>query len=221
VKAFVKYANVPIIVFLKDYGHEDEFKELLRSSKTKEDRVREINENYKCLHTAVISGYRYNENEMVTGLYAHDDSVGPYSKIETALYGQSLMFWRMKSSFFKLIVKPIIMIIPLYPKMRLQYNIVYEYFLRQIEKTPSVPISKNGKWDLYFTTVQRYKSEMINGGRFPSNIIEIVTESMPRFLWIFRYSDDRGNPVFDRIIDGTATEFSTFKEILHNTYISK
>ncbi|WP_155399431.1 hypothetical protein [Methanosarcina mazei] len=219
VKAFLKYANIPIIVFYKDFGPEDEFNDYIINLKTEEanklkteEELSKKNDNYG-LHTAVISGYKYDKNENVTELYVHDDSLGPYCRIEVE---EPFTFWKLKSKSSTLVLKPMFMVIPLYSKIRLQYNIVYDSFLHQSAiLPPGTNFSQKGKWNVYFTTVQKYKADIINQSQHPENVVEILTKPMPRFLWILRYCGNNGGPLFDRLYDGTAIEFSVFETVLY------
>ena len=122
VKAFTKYANIPIIAFLEDMGFEDTFGTCTQD------------ESETVYHTAVISGYRSDKYGNVKELYVHDDSLGPYSKVESKDEKVPFLRWKLKSICGTSILKVKYLVIPVYPKMRLEYNEIYGFFSQSTPK---------------------------------------------------------------------------------------
>jgi len=83
------------------------------------------------LHAVVISGYRDDNNGNLKELYVHDDQIGPYSKVCPKYNDGDFSFWRnewiTKNGYKDIFVDKLL--IPIYPKIRLSFNNLYEVFL--------------------------------------------------------------------------------------------
>ena len=159
-------------------------------------------------HAVVISGYRSDFNNNLRELYVHDDQICPYNKVT---FDGSLREWRNEwnSGYYVILEK---LLAPIYPKIRLPFirmNRCYEDLKAKIIK------SGGPYYDLRLclVTIKRYKKFLLKKTFFgfkeddqerPAtyyNKDEILTLSLPRFMWIVRaYENDK--LVYDLIYDG-------------------
>ena len=156
-------------------------------------------------HAVVISGYRH-KNSDINEIYVHDDNIGPYSVVKPAERG---MFYTWKnewldSGFSE--VKVTRLLIPVYPKIRLSFGLMYDIFLEKYKKPLQIQIqssnvSENSRAELFLTDIRNYKKFLLTQ-RF-KNKKDILYKPMPRFLWVVRLQCD-GTPHYDFVFDGTA-----------------
>ena len=171
------------------------------------------------LHTAVISGYKLDDNRNVTELYIHDDQIGPYSiatsvapigsldsEKSKALDDYSASFLEWKNYWIDgLEYKSVIvdkLLIPIYPKIRMDYDNMYlfckKYFEEKLEKlSKQFPV----RFDLevYLTSVQEYKKQILKSEKF-SDKLNILKMPFSRLVWVAElYLDDHiiNEVVFD------------------------
>ncbi len=159
-------------------------------------------------HAVVISGYRSDSDNNLRELYVHDDQICPYNKVT---FDGSLREWRNEwnSEYYVILEK---LLVPIYPKIRLPFISMY----RSYEDLKAKIIKSGGPYydlRLCLVTVKRYKKfllkktffGLIEDGQERSatyyNKDEILTSSLPRFMWIVRaYENDM--LVYDLIYDG-------------------
>ena len=159
-------------------------------------------------HAVVISGYRSDPNNNLKELYVHDDQICPFNKVT---FDGSLREWRNEwnSGYYVILEK---LLAPIYPKIRLPFirmNRCYEDLKAKIIK------SGGPYYDLRLclVSVKRYKKFLLKKAfcgvkeddqEHPMayyNKDEILTFSLPRFMWIVRaYENDK--LVYDVIYDG-------------------
>lgn len=154
-------------------------------------------------HAAVISGYRHKHG-ILKELYIHDDQIGPYSKVTPDRnFTKWINEWTLKREYSDLFVN--MLVIPIYPKIRLGFGCIYEVFLRhkrQIESVQSKILDEKLTPTLYLMEVRQYKKFIWEHSC--ENKEEILCKPFPRFLWVVRYTF-HAIPVMDYVYDGTAT----------------
>ncbi len=166
-------------------------------------------------------------------IYAHDDQVGPFSRIildmkkikylivdglSTERSEKSMKTsWKGESKIIGSVrAIPELLLIPLYHKIRIPFESVHDavmYFDSYIEDIRRAGIMSIGErllWDIYLTTNNEIKKEI-----FHSNIIldnlkkEFLQQSMPRYLWrASAYC--AGQIVLDLLFDATDIEQAQF-----------
>jgi len=159
-------------------------------------------------HAAVISGYRH-KNGVVKEFYAHDDRIGPYSKIEPSSLDPKKLFidwkcgWQNKKydaehnkNFTNVRVESLI--IPIYAKLRLRFIDIYVIFKQYIKDTKDLDPSMS--YELILKDINEYKLFLLEK-TFPEKK-KILMRRFPKYLWIIRVSSDT-IVVNDRIFDAT------------------
>lgn len=165
-------------------------------------------QNSTPLHAVVISGYRHKKG-IVSEIYIHDDQIGPYH--HTFPVEGSFSLWnndwltKKKDEISAIKVRPYKLLIPIYPKMRLNFLKIYFIFLR-IKREMERSIEKEDlkgdmRADLFLITLNEYK-EFLWRKTF-DNKSEILCMPLPRFIWIIRTWYE-GKPKKDIIYDGTS-----------------
>ncbi|PXF60871.1 MAG: hypothetical protein C4B59_06800 [Candidatus Methanogaster sp.] len=147
-------------------------------------------------HAAVISGYRCDQNGHVKELYVHDDQIGPYSRV---MPDGNFIRWKNEwiDNFGYDEVSVEKLLIPIYPKIRLAFGHIYNIYLKDKQKA----ISEGLDIEIYLTQVKDYKRFLLNKSIKDKEII--LTNPLPRFLWIIRTYYDQ-IPAIDDVYDGTA-----------------
>ncbi len=143
-------------------------------------------------HSVVISGYEEDQDGDISKIYAHDDVIGPFCEVESASDRLSFSKWSCEwtkesewakngdSKIFYLKCQNVCLdeiIIPLYPKIRLGFKIIYKVLLFFKKKARA-----GENFILYLTTVQRYKNGLLSKNF--ENKMQIMREPMPRFIWV-------------------------------------
>lgn len=195
---------------------------------------------YGC-HALVLTGYHMSNQSVLTfgdtsmywratrvdKFYAHDDQVGPFSRLVLSGNGsfyewedehrRSMRTYFMESSWSgeseelgSVLVVPETIIVPLYPKMRITFREAlagmkeFASLLGNLGMFGYVSLPGVLEWDLYLTTGSELKSELFEGQMISGSYAqEILTQSMPRFLWrAIAYQNDA--PVLELLFDATA-----------------
>lgn len=155
--------------------------------------------------------------QRVTALYGHDDQAGPYSRFTVSQSrfdrrAESLSRVALarpgKSGAMDLII-PDHLLIPVYPKVRLRYADV-ERHLRGITRGIARVMGGIGGtyWNLYLTEVNAWRTTVrLERPAWPPTD-QLVTMSMPRFLWVARVQTREGTPVVDLLFDATGIDRS-------------
>jgi len=174
VKAYINF-GLPIIACLK----------LLKTQ--------DIN-NYD-QHAVVISGYRHKNGD-VQELYAHDDRIGPYSRVRPINSNNLFLKWNTSwlqreyakgKKYHEVVLESVI--IPIYPKLRLRFMDIYVIFLdflEQMKKTPSRNRADKFSYELILTDINKYKSFLLR--KSFKNKRKILMQRYPRFIWVIRTS---------------------------------
>lgn len=179
----------------------------------------------------------------VDRLYAHDDQVGPFARME--IDGKTVKKQHGKDVFEieSLCTSwrggngrgekgtgravPDFLLVPLHNKIRIPFGKIltsiysFDYFLNTINlESPEPLFSGRLEWEIYLTTVNDFKSEFIQGESPPSpeERFEILTKRMARFLWVGKATLD-GLAYLDLLFDATGIEQGNLfvRAIEHNT----
>jgi len=155
------------------------------------------------LHAVVISGFRH-KNCDVKELYIHDDQIGPYHHVKPInnKFSQWDNDWITKKKAVSVV--PYKLLIPIYPKMRLNFLKIYIAYLkikREAEKSiKDENLLGDMHVELFLTRINDYK-EFLWGKTFDDKP-KILSKPFPRFVWIIRTYYE-GKPEKDYIYDGT------------------
>jgi len=161
------------------------------------------------LHAAVNTGYKTDQLKNIVELFIHDDQIGPYNKVLPLMPANNLRFWdnewKRELGFDEVRVDYII--VPIYHKMRLEFNKIFSEYVEtirsihdQFREDPNLDDTLLDL-ELYLYTIQNYKNELFS--KNIHNKEKILTKTLPRFLWIMRFYYNQ-NVFLDQIFDGTA-----------------
>ncbi len=167
----------------------------------------------------------------VDRLYAHDDQIGPFAKMEvdggkvtTEQNGNTYVFdslstsWRGNNGAGAIGTAravPDFILIPLQNKIRIPFwtilSAVYNFdnFLFTLSKNIGLPaLAGRLEWEIYLTTVNDFKSDFIESDsvKNSSDRFKILTKRMPRFLWVAKSSLACGTQFLDLVFDATGIE---------------
>ncbi len=152
-------------------------------------------------HAIVITGYQCDSDENITEIYVHDDQIGPYSKV---LPDGDFRRWNSEwvTSNECDTVELDHLLVPVLPKVRQVFTYMYNEYLEAIKKLHPVPYEYV---KLFLSSVQKYKKELLLYDF--DHKTEVLTKSLPRYLWIIRVSNHE-QIIRDYVYDGTATYIS-------------
>jgi hypothetical protein len=154
-------------------------------------------------HAVVISGFRH-KNCTVKELYIHDDQIGPYHHVKPVndKFSQWENDWINKKK--AIAVVPYKLLIPIYPKMRLNFLKIYISYLkikREVENSiKRENLTGDMHVELFLIKINDYKT-FLWGKKFDDKP-KILSKPFPRFIWVIRTFYE-GNPEKDYIYDGT------------------
>ena len=122
-------------------------------------------------------------------IYAHDDQVGPFSRLVHARTAQEYLAtsWQGAGTIE---ARPWFLLLPLYHKIRIPFENIHDaileldHFLEQAR--PQVyPTLPRTEWDIFLTTVSQLKSDihmtlrpLLGGG-----VEKALVANLPRFIW--------------------------------------
>lgn len=166
------------------------------------------------LHAITLTGYSLKEDIFLrqegnkcipfTGLridkfYVHDDQIGPFSKLEIEAieiniqkekYDRNLI--KFKSSWThpekeeKLLFYPIVLIIPVYSKIRLTFLDCQDWLTRFDETISQLFTNSsdlNREWNLTLTTTNQYKKDIKKNNIDNEVLRSLLLKQHPRFIW--------------------------------------
>lgn len=142
-------------------------------------------------HAVVISGYRYDNNGNLKELYVHDDQIGPYSKVTPKNNDGDFSYWKnewiTKYNYEEIFVEGLF--IPIYPKIRLSFNHIYDTFLAAKKTEHDL--------ELFLTELKVYKKFLLGKSFYDKT--NILTNKFPRFLWVIRNRNKKMDILLDAI----------------------
>lgn len=163
-------------------------------------------------------------------IYVHDDQVGPFARmvldsvlVKTPKGERNSLStsWRGENGEHGSVrAIPDILLIPLYHKIRIPFDVVHDAVLSfdglisaladALEEKPAAMRGRKLEWDLYLTTVNDLKRQLLCAkacGATP--IDEVLLDGMPRFMWRATASADNVN-LIDLLFDATDIELGPF-----------
>jgi len=198
-------------------------------------------------HAVTITGYSlghaYPKPDPISGLslmssrinriYAHDDQVGPFSRIiadfedvEFKLGPNGQDIYKRKSiktshrgeskRIGSIWAIPEILMIPLYHKIRIRFSYIreivehFDVIIEALKTNNLINLRSKLLWDVHLTTVNDYKSEILNSNALRGESKrKVLTQGLPRFLW--RAKAYCGTDIIlDLIFDATDIEQASF-----------
>jgi hypothetical protein len=119
-------------------------------------------------------------------LYAHDDGIGPFSRLRIidGGPGNPVSFegdWKRGTT--PITLKPIVVIIPVYNKIRVTFVDAYKWLTRlHYVMLAAIAGLTEVTWDLHLTSSNDLKKELVSAT--PGDVIErILLKGHPRFAW--------------------------------------
>jgi hypothetical protein len=189
-------------------------------------------------HAVASAGYEYGADPIIpygaTGfrlaasrigkIYVHDDQLGPFARMRfSTIPGSHLgnaasnvdvmkTEWRSSLPGCEVIALPLLMLLPLYRKIRIPFELIHDTILELDSFIEMVRVQFFGhierpEWDIYLTTGSDFKAEVLQdvvAGRIEDGL-EILTASLPRFVWRASASDSGGIKC-DLLFDATGIE---------------
>ncbi len=157
------------------------------------------------LHAITLTGYSLRKNpslpkfdaendfipflaSTIDKFYAHDDQIGPFSRIWAKIKDDKLVFdgsWMNEDGTYS-IITPDILIVPIYHKIRVTFVDVQKwlsYINWILFSSYTFPDDKILAWDLYLTTINELKREIISSSQEPEDKSIILFAQHPRFIW--------------------------------------
>lgn len=177
-------------------------------------------------HAVALTGYRvgttdpepYGETEILfaaartSKLYAHDDQVGPFARMEFEDDG----FIRTsqvndKRKRFMILAEPLTLMVPLYHKIRIPFNQILEIAIsvdaqiNVVRKAFQSPLLLKNRivWDLTLRTLDDYRLELRASGLSREAKEKALTAFLPRFIWQLSAESKDGTALFDLLFDPT------------------
>jgi len=209
------------------------------------------------MHAVTLSGYSIEKSKVlqkevhpnysgynlkglyISKFYAHDDQIGPFSRLKI-LSGETvernsqsveyplrfLGSWKDDNGN-QLLMDPVVVIIPVYHKIRVNFFEVVKW-TRRIDNffasigwaEPTGPLKI--EWNVFLTTVNELKTELWQSRGNSSIYKNLLTESHPRFIWrIQSYYGKK--PLFEIFADATdmARSFFIYKVWFSNREFGK
>ena len=171
----------------------------LNMKKYKDDHF----DNNEIGHAVVISGFQFDKKaHKITELYVHDDQVGPYSAVK--FVNDDITSWQYEWLNKCKEVQLDLLLVPLYPKIRLNFTKLYIgfYLKHGLE---------NFNTEIFLTDINAYKKSLIEdiiknltGNRaLKKSLKGILYKQLPRYLWIIRCREKDDTIITDFVIDAT------------------
>lgn len=148
--------------------------------------------------------------------YVHDDQVGPFARMPFLGDGVLGTSWPTSNRGATLVAQPNLLILPLYHKIRIRLQSIlavavpFDAQLEILRATGHIPLTERIEWDVYLTSVNQLKSELMSAAPHPTtNRRDVLLHSMPRFLWRATASA-AGKTVLDLLFDATDIDSGPF-----------
>jgi hypothetical protein len=175
-------------------------------------------------HAVTITGYRmgvnrsgfvgqdfYLKSSKIEKLYCHDDQVGPFARMEFSRADNRLTTsWMDESKYIgNIVAKPEIIIIPLYHKIRIPFEIILNivYRIDGLFKLIKTNVAFNNglnineiEWDIFLNSNNDFKSEIrLSGELNEADKLVVLTNGLPKYIWraIGSIDDEKIEFIFD------------------------
>jgi len=151
--------------------------------------------------------------DQIQTLYAHDDQVGPFSKLILEEDDNKVKTAQLKDSITKvarLESEVYSIIVPLSKDIRLTFEDIYQqtlYFESLFDEI--IETDQHFIWDIYLTPSNEYRRDVIrkNDTYSQEQKKQLLNEFLPPYLWIAR-AEVAGYPEMELIFDATAIPYS-------------
>lgn len=144
----------------------------------------------------------------IDAFYAHDDQIGPFSRVRVvpAIAEDAGAPFCLESSWVnsatgeKRPLKPRVLIVPVYHKIRITFLEVQKWLTRITALLTAV--LEELEWDLHLTTTNEYKKSLRQNKAPLEKLEELLFKPHPRFIW--RAVATHGSePVLELLADAT------------------
>jgi len=177
------------------------------------------------------NNFRLKANR-INKFYAHDDQVGPFARmifdnVPVTIHDENdnpinipsiSTSWKGDDGVIGSVrAMPELLLVPLYHKIRIPFGCFHDQIMEfdpligHIFQITSNDFGDPAKyeWDLYLTTVNEIKSELINESGLGAERKKLLTSGMPKYIWraTVCYEDEK---VLDILFDATDLEQSSF-----------
>lgn len=135
----------------------------------------------------------FMQSSRISKVYVHDDQLGPFArmKFDANLAGSlpnslSTTWSELDNLQFKNVrAIPKVLLIPVYNKIRIPFDKIREIIYDFNTQVLIVDAETNYVWDIYITTVVKYKSIISNAKNLSKQIkLNILTKSFPKYIWV-------------------------------------
>jgi hypothetical protein len=161
----------------------------------------------------------------ISKFYAHDDQIGPFSRLEIQdgatvkvdSYEEEYPI-RFKGSWKdngrQLWMDPVVIIIPVYHKIRIKFLDVTDWIQAIDQYFTSIGMfgpdaSLTLEWDVFLSTLNKFREELWGSIRNTNMGRKLLLDNHPRFIWRIQASV-RGLPLFEILADATDMARSFF-----------
>jgi hypothetical protein len=192
------------------------------------------------LHAIAVTGYHlvdgparelghygiYLRAARIDKIYAHDDGVGPHSMIQLSAGRFVLNATQidratnrptqhdvLRGSWGADVVGfPLALLAPIYPKMRIDFDIAFDYALACDQMC--IQLAAQGvtnlprfEWDIFITTVNELKRELAGQPQLSGDCRkQLLEQSYPRFIWRLVARRAGGDESFEILLDATGQQ---------------
>jgi hypothetical protein len=172
-------------------------------------------------HAIAVTGFSLGGTLVPTGtgfklraqridkLYAHDDGVGPFSRLTFAAQDYLLSSWHLRGPDQ---VHPQWMLVPLYHKIRIPFDCIlavvrcFDAFLRTLTMAPQYRFACDLEWDVFLTSISDFRAQVLGATELSGAARRgIIQQPLPRFLWR-AIGRDGSKQVLEVVFDGTDIE---------------
>lgn len=125
-------------------------------------------------------------------IYAHDDQVGPFAKMEHTLSGSGGQYFQTSWQGQGVVeARPWFLLLPLYNKIRIPFEVVhdaifiFDAIIEQVRSKNKLQFNRP-EWDIYLTTVNEFKYNVLEDLRdmlTDDEITSALTADLPRYIW--------------------------------------
>lgn len=188
-------------------------------------------------HAVTLAGYSIEKNRVIQNeihtkyqqyhlmgpyiskFYAHDDQIGPFSRLNNSGVATVQNPIRFTGSWYDkkgnpLWMDPVVVIIPVYHKIRVNFFEVIKWtnridnFLASLGlAAPTGPLKI--EWNVFLTTVNQLKTNLWPFRRMSMAFSDLLLESHPRFIWRIQ-AYHKKLPLFEILADATDMARSFF-----------
>lgn len=170
-------------------------------------------------HAVTISGYRLDGEKVsfpgsrfhllssrINKIYAHDDQVGPFARMEFLSDGNKLSTsWPdSHGELGRITSNPTILLVPLYNKLRIPFESILKVIFKLdelfdiIDDHLHLGIAEI-EWEIFLASSNHLKEEILNSGLSGEEKLKILTKSLPKYVWraIAHLNGERIELLFD------------------------